>query len=314
MFETSFGIEIEFTGITRKEAAEAVAKVVDGRVLGSGGTMEIIAADGRKWKLVYDSSIRAQRKIGNRIAAVHNQDYQCELVSPILHYYRDIATVQAIVRKLRKEGAFASDTAGIHVHLDGAQHTPKSLRNFINIVASKNDLLYNALQIKGERQNYCKKMDSYLVERMNLAKPTTFEQIADIWYAGYHESRRNHYHDSRYHFLNLHSFFQGNNHTVELRGFNSELHAGKVRTWIVLALALNHQSLSLSHASYRKVQNDNPAFAMRTFLNRIGLIGEEYRSCREHLCKHLDGNQAWRYGSINGRSARLVEMEANENA
>jgi hypothetical protein len=198
--------------------------------------------------------------------------------------------------------------------LDGAQHTPQSIRNFVNIIASKNDLLYEALQIKGERQQYCKKMDAYLVKRMNQAKPTTFEQIADIWYAGYGgESRSRHYHNSRYHFLNLHSFFQGN-HTVELRGFNSELHAGKVRTWIVLALALNHHSLSLRYASSNRVQAENPAFAMRTFLNRIGLIGDEYRSCREHLYKHLDGNPAWRYGSVNGRSARLVEMEASENA
>ena len=48
---------------------------------------------------------------------------------------------------------------------------------------------------------------------------------------------------------------------------------------------------------------------MRTFLNRIGLIGEEFKSCREHLYQHLDGNAAWRYGEINGRSRRLVERE-----
>jgi len=34
---------------------------------------------------------------------------------------------------------------------------------------------------------------------------------------------------------------------------------------------------------------------MRTYLNRIGLIGEEFENCREHLCKHLDGNAAWRF-------------------
>ena len=117
--------------------------------------------------------------------------------------------MQAIIRKLRKDGAFASDTTGIHIHLDGAPHTPQSIRNFINIVASKNDLLYKSLQIKVERIAYYKKMDAYLVERMNRVKPTTFKHIAEIWYAGYNENRQNHYHRSRYHFLNLHSFFQG---------------------------------------------------------------------------------------------------------
>ena len=96
--------------------------------------------------------------------------------------------------------------------------------------------------------------------------------------------------------VNLHSFFHCN-HTVELRGFNSTLHAGKIRAYIVLALALNHQALTQKSASYRKVQEENEKFAMRVWLNRIGFIGDEFKSCREHLYQHLDGNAAWRYGS-----------------
>lgn len=56
---------------------------------------------------------------------------------------------------------------------------------------------------------YCKKMDAYLVGRMNRVKPATFAQIENIWYEGYRESRSEHYHNNRYHFLYLHSFFQG---------------------------------------------------------------------------------------------------------
>ena len=62
----------------------------------------------------------------------------------------------------------------------------------------------------------------------HLEKPKTLAQIESIWYEGYRGRRSQHYHDSRYHFLNLHSFFHGN-HTVELRGFNGTLHAGKIR-------------------------------------------------------------------------------------
>lgn len=96
--------------------------------------------------------------------------------------------------------------------------------------------------------------------------------------------------------MNLHSFFHGN-HTVELRGFNGTLHAGKIRAYIVFALAMNHQAIAQKSAQYHKVQAENEKFAMRTYLNRIGFIGEEFKSCREHLYKHLDGNAAWRYGS-----------------
>ena len=83
-------------------------------------------------------------------------------------------------------------------------------------------------------------------------------QAATIWYENYTENRNGHYHTSRYHFLNLHSFFHGN-HTVELRGFNSTLHAGKIRAYIVFALAMDHQALtqkpepSSAHAEKRQL-------------------------------------------------------------
>jgi hypothetical protein len=196
---------------------------------------QVVMPDGRVWRVVYDSSIKAQKKGANGRKIPADDSFKCELVSPILNYQNDIDLTQAIIRKLRKAGAFTNESCGIHAHLDGAPHTPQSIRNFVNIIASKNDLLYKALQIKADRMVYCKKIDRYLVERMNRLKPTTFGEISDIWYAGYNENRANHYHHSRYQFLNLHSFFTGN-HTIELRGFNSELHAGKVCTYIVLAL------------------------------------------------------------------------------
>ena len=298
MFTNHFGIEIEFTGITRCQAAKVAAKYLGGSVTPVHDyydTYRVTAQDGRVWKLMYDGSIICQRRTGGQITSA-SRKYSVELVSPVLLYREDIDALQGLVRRLRKAGGFTNHSCGIHVHLDGANHTPRSIRNFVNIIASHNDLFYKALQIEPERMNYCKKMDAYLVERMNRVKPTTFAQIENIWYERYTESRDQHYHNSRYHFLNLHSFFHGH-HTVELRGFNGTLHAGKIRAYIVLALALNHQALTQKSASYRKVQEENERFAMRTYLNRIGFIGNEFKNCREHLYQHLSGNAAWRYGS-----------------
>lgn len=301
MLNSKFGIEIEFTGITRTQAAE-VAKEYFGGSIRTGSdfynTHSITAPDGRVWKFLYDGSISCQKKSGNRIVAT-GSEYSVELVSPILNYYEDIKTIQELVRRLRKAGGFVNGSCGIHVHLNGADHTPRSIRNFVNIIASKNDLLYKALQIKAERQRYCKKMDAYLVEKFNRQKPTSFSQIETIWYNGYNDDRFQRYHDSRYYFLNLHSFFS-TNRTVELRGFNAALHAGKVRAYIVLALALNNQALTQKSASSRRVQSENEKFAMRVYLNRIGFIGDEFKSCREHLYLHLSGNAAWRYRNCRG--------------
>lgn len=309
MFTTKFGIEVECTGVTRACAAQVVAEVLGGsaRYAGGGyGAYHVSAPDagspggGRVWKIVSDASIVAQKKEGKRIVSA-DSDYKVELVSPILTYQEDIDALQEIIRGLRKAGAFPGKTCGIHIHLNGADHTPRSIRNFVNIIASKNELFYKALQIEPERMRYCKKMDARLVERMNQVKPKTAQQIADIWYEGYYGDRSQHYHESRYSFLNLHSYFSGN-HTVELRGFNAgtpdgKLHAGLVRSYIVLALALNNQALTQKSASARKPQTENEKFAMRVYLNRIGFIGDEFKNCREHLCQHLSGNSAWRYRS-----------------
>jgi len=296
--KSNFGIEIEMTGITREKAAKVVADHLEGtieEVHDYYKTLKIIERDGRVWKIVYDGSIKCQKRTaGQKVSA--SSEYSVELVSPILTYERDMESLQEMVRKLRKAGAFSEqqNCTGIHIHLDGRDHTPRSIRNFMNIIYSRNDLLYDALQIEQRRMHYCKKMDESLVQKLNRRKPTTLKQIEDIWYQGYGDRRERHYHESRYHFLNLHSLFNGCG-TVELRGFNGTLHAGKIRSYVALSLAINHQSLIQKSASSKKPQIENPKFSMRTWLNRIGFIGDDFKNCREHLCKHLDGSAAWRF-------------------
>ncbi len=147
MLKTRFGIEIELTGITREKAARIAAEHLRGTVRSLGDyydTKEVKAADGRVWKFMYDGSIACERKEqGQKVYA--SKDYSVELVSPILSYESDIEDLQGLVRKLRKAGGFTNSSCGIHIHLDGAAHTPRSIRNFINIIASKNDLFYKAL-------------------------------------------------------------------------------------------------------------------------------------------------------------------------
>ena len=136
MFTKRFGLEIEFTGITRQKAAETAAHFLGGTVDAAGNyydTHRITAPDGRIWKIMYDGSIHCQKKEGRR-AITADSSYSVELVSPILSYREDIDTVQALARRLRKAGGFANKSCGIHIHLDGASHTPRSIRNLVNII------------------------------------------------------------------------------------------------------------------------------------------------------------------------------------
>lgn len=133
-----------------------------------------------------DGSILCQKKQDGQAVAA-NKFYSVELVSPILLYRQDIETLQGLVRALRKAGGFANSTCGIHIHLDGAEHTPRSIRNYVNIIASHNDLLYRSLRVESSRMHYCKKLDACLVEQINRQKPVTFSQLEEIclWCLGW---------------------------------------------------------------------------------------------------------------------------------
>lgn len=60
MFTNHFGIEIEFTGITRQKAAGIAARYLNGQGRSLGDyydTQCITTPDGQVWKFMYDGSI-----------------------------------------------------------------------------------------------------------------------------------------------------------------------------------------------------------------------------------------------------------------
>ena len=288
-----FGIEIEMTGVTREKAAEAIAEYFGTESFYIGTYYKTYGAkdrQGRTWKATFDSSIIAQKKSGGRTVGA-NDTYKCEIVSPILTY-EDLPDLQEIVRQLRHSGAFVNGQCGIHIHVDASRYTPQTLRNLVNIIASKEDILYKALRIDPARLRWCKKTNEKLIEAINRKKPQTMEALKDIWYAGSTRGRDEHYNDTRYHGLNLHSTFTKG--TVEFRLFNSTTHAGEIKAYIQFCLAVSHQALTQKKASARKTVTDNEKYAFRCWMLRLGLSGDEFKTCRLHFLKHLEGNSAWR--------------------
>lgn len=291
--EQRFGIEIEMTGITREAAAETAAEYFGTRSRYIGTYYDAYAAldpEGRQWKFMSDGSIDAQKRVGGKKISA-DREYQTEMVSPICRY-EDIVSIQEIVRKLKERGAFVNKTCGIHVHIDASPFDARTLRNITNIMASKEDLIYKALQVSVSREHsYCQKVEQRFLEELNRKKPKTLNGVERIWYGG--DSRRDtHYDDSRYHCLNLHSVFQKG--TVEFRLFNGTLHAGKIKAYIQFSLAIGAQALNQSCASRRKTQTTNEKYTFRTWLLRLGLNGEEFATARYHLLKELPGCIAWR--------------------
>ena len=295
--DQKFGCEIEMTGITRQKAAGAVAALF--------GTMarqthesrvydpwEVVDNDGKKWRFVFDGSIQATQRVGRRQESARDSAYKVELNSPVLEY-AEMGKLQEVVRALRHAGAVVNPSCGLHVHIDASKHTPRSLRNLLSIMYSKEDLILKALGTQPRRvQQYCHlSRENVMKVIRNMPPSLSMEQLRRAWYEG-RDGAHDHYNWSRYYALNLHSvFYHG---TVEWRCFESTLHAGEVRADITLALAMSAQAINLEKTVARKTPvGDNPAFTFRTFLLRLGLIGPEYKNVRMHLLKRLPGDPAW---------------------
>ena len=284
-----FGVEIEMTGLTRARAAKVVASYFGTTAEHLGGSYDkynVRDGTGRNWTIVSDASIRCTRKDGTSAGKI----YSVEFVTPVCTY-DDMETIQQLVRDLRSAGGVCNDSTGIHIHINAEPFNAHTLRNLVNIVASKEEMIYHALQVKYGRQGYCKKVDRDFLERINRKKPETMQQLKDLWYDG-RDGSRIHYHNSRYHLLNLHSVFSKG--TVEIRAFNSTLHAGVLRSYIVFCLAMSNQAMQQKSAQCKETRSTNEKYTFRTWFLRLGLIGDEFKNCRSHLLSHLDGNIAWK--------------------
>lgn len=296
-----FGVEDELTGITRNAAASAVAAYFGATVQQYGGGYDeyrVKDNEGKIWSFRSDSSIREERRAGKGAARTSaNSSYQVELVSPILTY-EEMPKLQEVIRVLRGAGAFANGSCGMHVHVDAVNHNRNSLKNLIGIMYAKEDLLFKTLKVDDMRAHrWCKKVrEPMLLKARKLSTDETpdLTRLESIWYegGGYH-NRNDHYDDTRYHALNLHSVF--NKGTVEFRCFNATTHAGRVKAYVNLCLAISAQAISQRSTVHKKTKSENPKFTFRTWLLRLGLNGEEFRNTRKHLLANLDGDIAWRY-------------------
>lgn len=293
MKDQRFGIEIEMTGLTRQSAAQVLSEHFGHSISNDGGyygEYSVLDGESRRWKIMSDGSINCQKKENGRLVHADN-NYSVELVSPICHW-EDIETIQEIVRKLRGAGMVTDRSCGIHIHVDASPHNAGTLRNITNIMAAKEDLIYKAMQVEVAREHqYCKKVEQSFLDEINRKKPKTLSEVSRIWYGGADRSYQ-HYDNSRYHCLNLHSVFQKG--TIEFRLFNSTTHAGKIKAYIQFCLAISAQALNQRCASRQKTHSNNEKYTFRTWLLRLGLIGDEFKTARLHLLEHLDGCIAWK--------------------
>lgn len=302
----TFGVEIEMGKIRKEEACRIVAKYFDEKydltdyctnsVTFEGGHYGTWTCKGkpdvrgraRKWKFMDDGSSAGD---WGRIS--------CEMVTPIMRY-NDIEDLQEIVRRLRNAGARSGAhwNAGVHIHIganfdemDG--QNAKSIRNLVNLISSHERLLCEAISVTPDRQaRWARFVEPSFLRNINEQKPTTKEQLERLWYGynGHHE----HYDGTRYHLLNLHAIWDKG--TIEFRcfEFHNNLHAGELKAWVQLCLAMCSYAKHAKYITPRTLDCANPKFSMKNWLINMGLQGDEFKTCRKMLTKHLSGDTAYR--------------------
>lgn len=83
-------------------------------------------------------------------------------------------------------------------------------------------------------------------------------------------------------------------------GLTGELDAYSKLVFAIAKLAINQK-----RASAEEKQNDNEKLAMRLFLVRLGLSGDENRTARAILTRNFTGNSAWKNGP-NGTASGIT--------
>jgi hypothetical protein len=286
MQEFKYGVEIETTGLDRAKTAEAVRSVVGGQIAHEGGAYDCYSVtdlSGRKWKIVHDASL---------IDAP--MELRAEVVTPIL-LWNDIPQLQEVVRAIRRAGGRATNSCGIHYHVERAPFNAIQLANLIKIVYKQENLLIHAFGIRPDRlARFTRPTDPRVIENIERNKPRTMEALNRAWY-GHYNPAPDHYDRSRYHILNLNPVFNGA--TWEVRAANGSLHAGKIKAGLILCLALAAKALNSRAASsqQRPYCEASAKYDFRVFLvSGLGMIGEEFKNVRMHLLENMPGDAAFK--------------------
>lgn len=155
----------------------------------------------------------------------------------------------------------------LEIPMDG--HSGKTLRNIINIIHSKQPLIKKSLDLEEDL------VDSEFVKKLNE------EDINSI--------------DSFERALNRIGETQGHpgidfdfkEQTLTFKYSDSE-----AAIW--LFAGINKQAKRQSYASAIISPMENEKYTFRSWLNRLGLSGDEYKEIRKELLKNLSGNCAFR--------------------
>ena len=150
-------------------------------------------------------------------------------------------------------------------------HTAVSLKNLVNTIYSRESLMR-----KATGGNF--RVSDKLVEELKEYVSTAEEVMRIIRSAG----------EDWLHGLKFEEY------KVVFTGFPATEDAVRTHAYILLATAINKNSLEQKHIQAKKVDESNEKFAFRVWLVRLGLNGAETKAERKTFYANLTGHTTFR--------------------
>lgn len=152
-------------------------------------------------------------------------------------------------------------------------HTGITLRNLINMIYSKQELIQKSLEIEEII------VAEEFIKELNEAKISTIDNFQRAI-------------DGKDNCKGVEFDFE--NKKISFKFIKAD--AEKIKAYTQFIELLDQSAKELKHASAKVSITDNPKFTFRVFLIRLGMVGDEYKTTRKILLKNLEGNAAFRYG------------------
>lgn len=155
-------------------------------------------------------------------------------------------------------------------------HTGATLRNLVNLIYSRGPLVNQATG--GHFEADTGLIEALKDDRCTYTRANFFRSVAD------YEDR----HGKSLYGLTI------TPETVSFTGFGEAADVDHLRAFGHLAVMMNNQALHQKRIQAKAVDAANEKYAMRIWLVRIGMDGEEFKQTRKILMENLTGHSAFR--------------------
>lgn len=270
-FDISYGIELEYTGITRQKSAIILSEFFGCNYFHTSDHGLDCYKLSNGFKIVSDSSVTSRPESN-------------ELVSSILTI-NDMEKLLKAIQKLEENGAYTDKSCGLHVHVSN-EHMMEvaTVKKLLQHDFTRYDMIY--LACRGFK-SWCKPQDESFVRK--VSKMSSRSAIEKLWYETYSGGNRySHYDSSRYHGLNLHSMYQGKG--IEFRYFAGTFDTKKVKAYIELSIGMLMDAIN-SQKMRQYIYVDRPYNKVYDRNNR-----NEYRTVAD--CTYIPDRILYKYSTL----------------